>query len=562
MFTCVPRFSLVALLIFSVRLCSGDVPVFVEPVTGAHTMVVAGHPEAAQAGAEVLKAGGNAMDAAVAVSLTLGVAEPYGSGLGGKLMLLYYDAKTGQTHAVDGMDQASWSLNPAIYRKRPEKGRSDGWSSVCTPGLPAALFAAHEKWGTRPWAKNAQPAIDLARNGFKILPKTRLLFEERLDKLRGGDGTLGRIFLPHGELPEIGSRLPNLELAVTMERIARDGAAGFYRGPIAQAIVEASQRGGGLLTLDDLSRYEARITIPLTIDFKGTQILGGPPPSTGAALFLTILKALEHESLTPPLRSTENIDLIGRIWREVQPEIQRTIADAPTSRGEFERLSSPEGIAAIRQRAFAPAAEKRKVAQVAERESVHASTTHFAVVDGAGNIVCATQSQSLHFGAGVAVAGIVMNDSMSNFGYTDETHPNYAAPGKRPRSTIAPTLVFRAGKPILAIGIPGSARIPTAVLQTLIDTLVFSRPLAESIGDTRLHWYNPIEKGKPDAVEAEKSLDATIVSGLRARGWEVTLPETPGTGRHFGGINAIELHADGSRTGYADPRRTNAAIGN
>lgn len=536
-------------------------PVRVEPVTAPHGMVVAGHPEAAAAGAEMLKAGGNAVDAAVAVSLALGVAEPYGSGLGGKLMLLYYEARTGRVYAVDGMDQASGALDVKAYQKFENRARYDGWRAVCVPGLAAGLHTAHAKWGSRPWASAVRPAIDLAERGFTVLPKTRDLFEERLDKLRGSDPGMARIFLPGGALPAVGSRLPNRELARTMELLAERGPKGFYTGPVAEAMVEASRQGGGFLTMEDFASYEARVTDPIGIDFKGYRIVGGPPPTTGAALHLAILKVLESEPLAPPLRTVETIDYVGRIWREVQPAIQRTIADSADARQQFEQLVSPASLARLRERVRAAAPGQRKAAFVAEPESVHASTTHFAVVDAEGNVVCATQSQSLHFGAGVVAAGVVMNDSMSNFAFVEEKSPNFVAPGRRPRSTIAPTIVLRDGRPVIAIGIPGAARIPTAVLQGLIDVLVLNRPVAEAIGDTRLHWHNPLEKDKPDAIEVEKSLDPAVVTGLQALGWDVTLREPAGTGRHFGGLNVITLNPDGTRTGYADPRRTNAAVG-
>jgi gamma-glutamyltranspeptidase/glutathione hydrolase len=156
--------------------------------------------------------------------------------------------------------------------------------------------------------------------------------------------------------------------------------------------------------------------------------------------------------------------------------------------------------------------------------------------------------------------GVVLNDSMSNFMFTEKNSLNFVAPGKRARSTIAPTIVFRGGKPVFAMGIPGAARIPTAMLQALLDRLVFNRPLAEAIGDTRIHWdYD--WRTQQEAITAERSLAPEEVKGLQALGWKVELPEEPGRGRYFGGINAIELNADGSYTGYADPRRTNAAAG-
>src|SRR4051812_41693979 len=229
--------TLVFALVVSVRF-SAAVPVLVTPVTAKHGMVVAGHPEATEAGVKTLQAGGNAIDAAVAVSLALGVAEPYGSGLGGKIMLLYYEASSGHTYAVDGMDAAA-SLDVAAYLARPEDDHSYGYGSVCVPGLAAGLWTAHRKWGKLKWADNVAPAIKLAREGFEVLPKTREFFAEQEKKLRRGDAEIARLYLPGGQLPAAGSRLANPDLAKTLELLAHHGRDGFYRGPVAEAIVTA-----------------------------------------------------------------------------------------------------------------------------------------------------------------------------------------------------------------------------------------------------------------------------------------------------------------------------------
>lgn len=555
---------LVLTLLVLVRSIVAGVPVTVAPVVAKHGMVVAGHPEATRAGVAVLQAGGNAIDAAVAVSLSLGVAEPYGSGLGGKLMLLYYEAATGKTYAVDAMDAAG-SLDVATYLSRPEEDRSYGYGSVCVPGLAAGLWTAHQKWGKLRWADNVAPAIKLARDGFEILPKTRDFFAEQEKKLRRGDSELARLYLPDGQLPVVGSRLPNSDLAHTMELLAQHGRDGFYRGPVADAIVAASQKGGGVLSVADLANYGARITEPLQLDFRGYRLLASPPPTNGAPLFLTIMKVLEDEAFAGPLRSPANLDKIGRVWREVLPLVQRGIADAPEAVFNYEKLVAPDSIAAIRAKVRAADVPAKKVAWFDDSgfsEDVAAATTHFAVADSAGNIVCATQSQSLHFGAGVVPpgTGVVLNDSMSNFAYGDSKSINYVAPGKRPRSTISPTIVFRGGKPVLAIGIPGAARIPTALLQALLDRLAFDRPLAETIGDTRIHWDSNWRKDNEVSINAEQTYPAADVQALSALGWKVEQPEPAGTGRYFGGINAIELNG-GGYTGYADPRRTNTAAG-
>ncbi|MSU50534.1 MAG: gamma-glutamyltransferase [Opitutus sp.] len=557
-------------LVVVAALARAGVPVTVIPVTAKNGMVVAAHPQAAEAGVAVLKAGGNAIDAAIATSLAVGVAEPYGSGLGGKIMLLYFEAKTGKTSAVDGMDAAG-SLDVAAYLKRPDEDRSQGYGSVCVPGLAAGLWAAHGKWGVKPWADDVRPAIALARNGFTILPKSREFFAEQEKKLRRGDPEIARLYLPGGKLPVVGMALRNEDLARTMEALAKDGRDGFYRGPVAAAMVAASKRGGGVLTLADFANYEARIAEPMTTTFRGHTLLCAPPPASGAALFLPIMKALETESFGGgPLRTAANLDQIGRVWRVVSAQVNRAIGDAPESRFLFEKLLAADSIAEIREKAFGPPAKRKKVAALGVDfeispfyESPMAATTHFIVVDAQGNIVCATQSQSLHFGAGVVPpgTGVVMNDSMSNFTFSDVKSVNCVASGKRPRSTIGPTIVLRDGRPEFAIGIPGAARIPTAMLQVLLDRLALNRPFADAIGDTRVHYSTPFRAADGEAFEAEQSLPHATSLELQALGWKVSLPEAAGTGRHFGGINAVEFNADGTLTGFADPRRTNAAAG-
>lgn len=553
------------LVLLVATLAAQAAPVTVNPVTARQGMVVAAHPQAVEAGLAVLRAGGNAIDAAVATSLAVGVAEPYGSGLGGKLMLLFREAKTGRVYAVDGMDAAG-SLDVREYLKRPEEQRSYGYGAVCVPGLAAGLWAAHERWGSRPWAETVAPAVALAREGFRILPKTRDLFAEQERKLRRGDAEIARLYLPGGQLPAVGSLLPNPDLARTMEALARDGRDGFYRGPVAEAIVAAAQRGGGVITPADLAGYRARITEPVRMDFRGYTLFAGPPPTSGAALFLPILKAVEHETFTGPLHRAETLDRIGRLWRAALPNIALNVGDVPQSPAAVAELLSPRAIAALREKAGAAAPKPRKTAALdlsGISEDLAASTTHFVVADRFGNIVCATQSQSLHFGAGVVPpgTGVVLNNSMSNFAYADSGAPNYVAPGKRPRSTIAPTLVLRDGQPAFALGLPGSSRIPTAMLQVLFDHLVLGRPLAEAIGDTRIHFSAPFRREETEAFEAEQSFPQAEATALQARGWRVTLREPAGTGLYFGGVNAIVFNADGTLTGLADPRRTNVAGG-
>lgn len=549
-------------------------PVVVEPVTAPHGMVVGGHPQAVAIGVEVLEAGGNAIDAAVATSLAIGVAEPYGSGLGGKLMLLYYEAKSGRTYAVDAMD-AVGSVDVAAYTRRPVEDRSYGYGSVAVPGLPAGLWLAHQHWGAKRWPQLVKPAADLARQGFRVLPKTRDLFQEQERKLKRGDAEIARLYLPGGELPAAGSLLKNPDLARTLDAFAQFGRDGFYRGLVADAIVEAARHGGGVLTRDDFARYEARISEPIAVDFHGYRLVGAPPPVSGPVFLFASLKVLEGETFDGgPLRKPAHLDRIGRAWNVVADRVWPMIGDDPAMRREVERFLAPESIQAMRARAFAPdAAGAKKVVWLEGSEFFEdpaAATTHFIVADKDGNIVCATQSLSLHFGAGVVApgTGVVLNNSMSNLTFADPKYPdddpagaNGLAVGRRPRSTIAPTLVFRDGKPRIALGIPGGARIPTGMLQVLLDRLVLDRPLGEAIGDTRFHFASSARPGLPVVFEAELSFTLGDAAAMRGYGWDINLSEDAGRGRNFGGLNAIELNADGSKTGFADPRRTNAAAG-
>ncbi|HYC70520.1 MAG TPA: gamma-glutamyltransferase [Opitutaceae bacterium] len=544
------------------------VPVPVEPVAARGGVVVAGHPEAVAIGVEVLRAGGNAVDAAVAVSFALGVAEPYASGPGGKIMLLHFDAAAGRTYAVDGMDEAAASVDPAEFRALPADARRYGWKSVCVPGLPAALELAHRRWGTRPWAELVRPSADLAAAGFTVLPKTRDLFAEREERLRA-DPELARLYLPGGRLPEAGAKLANPDLARTLRAVAAEGAAAFYEGETAQAIAAAARPGGGYVTAADFARYRARLAAPLEADWRGMRLAGGPPPTSGCALVLPVLLALESGEPREEFRTAGNLAAFARVWREVQPHVQRVVADAPGAREAAEALLAPEFVRGVRERAAAPIATQAAglaagFSADAELESVHASTTHFVVVDAAGNVVSATQSLSLHFGAGVVApgTGVVLNDSMSNFGTFDPAHPNFVAPGRRPRSTISPMILSRGGRAVLALGVPGAQRIPTAVAQVLLDRFARGRPLAEAIGDTRVHLVSPLGPDDPDNIfEVEASLPSETEQALVAAGWQVRRIEPAGRGRHFGGVNAVERNADGTWTGFADPRRTNVAAG-
>lgn len=541
--------------------------------TGRHGMVVAGHPAAARIGRDVLRAGGTAMDAVVAVSLALAVAEPYGSGLGGKLMFLYREGGSGRVLAVDAMDAAPKSLDVARFVALESRQREEGWTAVAMPGLVSGLAAGHARWGRLPWSTVVRPAIGLARQGAEVLPGTRRYFVRRLERIRVGAETR-RIYLPGGQPPVVGGHLTNPDLARTLAAIAETGATGFYAGSTAEAIVAAARRGGSDLDAESFAVYRARIVEPLRIDAGAFTVIGAPPPASGGATVLAALAALEggHWAAGDVL-DADNVERIARTLRWIYPRIQRGIADVPTARNAFDAL-----VAAARAhpRAVPEAADLRvggdpraalwSVASRAETtgvwapESAGASTTHFVVADGEGNLASVTQSLSHHFGAGVVApgTGVLLNNTLHNFAVTDPESVNYAAPGKRPRSTIAPTLVLRGDEVVLAMGLPGGQRIPTATLQVLVDHLLLGEDLAAAIAKPRLHLVRPLHAAGPRHLVRLEATMPSLAARLRERGWKVEVETDPEV---VGGIAAVEILPDGELRGIADRRRTNATAG-
>ncbi|HSH08972.1 MAG TPA: gamma-glutamyltransferase family protein [Oceanipulchritudo sp.] len=549
-------------------LCLGIAEVLavkIEPVEGRQGMVVAGHPEAAAIGLEVLRAGGNAMDAVVATSMALSVAEPYGSGIGGKGAILYFEAATGQIWYVDGMDAAGAELDVDKLCQADKVSREQGALGVGIPGLVAALDLAHHRWGRRDWPSLVLPAAELAERGSTIVPGMRILLEPRLELIQSHPET-ARIFLPGGQLPEEGARLANPDLGGTLRLIASQRGAGFYEGITAENIVRELRDAGSDLTLEDFRAYRARLGTPLHLEYNGNKIFAGGPPSTGGATALLSLKVLEGYEWPDPacLRTTGNLDAWGRVLRHVYPQIQATMADIGSALIRYEELLSPQCIGELREAAFGanptiPEATKNDLLEVSSGGD--AWTTHFVVVDSEGNVASVTQSLSHHFGSGIVApgTGVVLNNSLVNFSFLDSGEVNYPAPGKRPRSTIAPTLVLRNNRPVLAIGLPGGGRIPTTLLTVLLDYYVFASPLGAAIGAPRFHLRRDLS-GQPisNTFQVEKGFPAAEVDQLRTLGWTVTEVTDA---EHFGGVTAVEINENGLLKGWADFRRTNQAAG-
>jgi gamma-glutamyltranspeptidase/glutathione hydrolase len=535
-----------------------------QEVIAGNYVVVSGHPDATRAGTEVLRRGGNAIDAAVAVSLCLGVAEPYGSGLGGKLALLYYNAASKKASFVEALEAAPRGLSVPTITATPKEQREFGIVSVCTPGLPAGLFAAHKTWGSQRWPDLVAPAIKLARDGFTVSQLTADIFAASNSHLKA-DAEASRIFLPGGKVPALGATLKNPDIAKILEEYSARGSDGFYKGTASRLLSEAAKRAGGTLSQSDFDSYKVEMREPIAIDYRGYKVIGAPPPFIGSPIVLMCLKALEARNWTGvTARSADEIDAVCRTLQLVYPRVANVVGDQPGSAEKLQALFAADKIreiseAASRHDKLAPVTSEL---DAGSEDAKVACTTHFVIIDSAGNIVSATQSLGSRFGAGIVVpgTGMPLNNGMKNFGYNSKTSPNYVAPGKKPRSTISPTIVLAGARPFLTLGAPAGQRIPTGVLQVALDVLDFNTPLPEAVQRPRFHLRRPVSSAEPNnVIDIEEGAPAELDAQLTERGWKIERKEKAAF--YFGGVNAAMFLQTGKIIGVADGRRTNDAGG-
>jgi gamma-glutamyltranspeptidase/glutathione hydrolase len=541
-----------------------------QTATGAKFVVVSGHPASTAAGMAVLRIGGNVVDAAITTSLCLGVAEPYGSGIGGKGMLLYREAKSGRVYAIETMCAAPQKLDAAEFAGRQQRERLYGYHSVAVPGLIAGLEVAHKQWGSKQWRDLVVPAANLAADGVETTEKMQRLMRPKRNLLRR-DSEAARIYLADGETPAIGQVMKYPDLAETLRQIADGGPAAFYTGPIAAAIVKVAQEAGAPLSLEDFRDYRPRQGQPLVVDYDGCRVYSSPPPLTGGTTVLTMLRAVDGVAAieTTDGRDPKYFDLVGRLLLSVYPRVTAKIADVPQSAGDAQQLFGQDTVRQLQQEAAAanPAQATPEPADVCSLHSdpndfAEASTTHFIVADSDGNIVCMTQSLSFHYGACVVPpgTGVLLNDSMSNFGTADPNGCNYVQPGKRERSTIAPVIVTKDGRPLLALGIPGGQRIPTTTIQLLTDILHFGAAPAAAFDRPRFHVRRPLTpEESANVVDLEDDAPIEYDAQIRELGWHVVRRERDGG--YFGGGSAVMYRPDGRVEAVADLRRTNFADG-
>ncbi|MEM6551703.1 MAG: gamma-glutamyltransferase [Planctomycetota bacterium] len=542
----------------------------------SEAVVVAAHPAAAEAGIAILERGGNAIDAAVATALTLGVAEPWGSGLGGKLIMVYYEAKTGRVFVVESLDQASRSIDVAAYAALPTRQKRYGATAAAVPGMLAGWAAAHRRWGTQEWSDLVQPAVDAAEQGVVADRYDTSAAKTARDKLTAGLGA--EVFLPDGEPPSTGDVVRYPDLARTLRAIRDGGPGAMYGGPIGDAIARHVKDTGGWMTPRDFATFKPYVGHAPSVSFRGRRVAAGAPPATGGASVLLTLACLDllpdASSTDPAERHAQAVDTTARVLYHVYPMVRANLGGRAHPVNALRRLlqrGSIRDLARAAQRfdpsakaAATPSTSRRSLASIPTDERT-ACTSHFIVADADGNVVCATQSLGHHFGSGVVVpgTGIVLNNSMNNFATRTTRSPNYLGPGIRARSTMAPTLVIGDDGVELALGVPGGQRIPTGVLHVLRGILDEGLTVEDAVDRPRVHIRNAYdsEAGRreihleagPGAEDLEERLDRV--------GWNAQIMEE--SMMYFGGVNVVTRSAEQPQRwiGVGDNRRTNAARG-
>jgi gamma-glutamyltranspeptidase/glutathione hydrolase len=531
-------------------------------MTGETHMIAAANPLAAEAGLEILRAGGSAVDAAIAAEAVLGLVEPQSSGLGGGAFLLHYKADGGEVSAYDGRETAPAAAGPDLFLK-PDGEPMGFWEavvggrSVGVPGLVRMLALAHEDHGRLPWKDLFGPAIKLAENGFKVSPRLHELIA-RDEHLATFESTRHYFHGADGKALAVGHLLRNPAYADTLRRVAEEGAGSFYGGATADAIVAAVTKAKGNpggMTLEDMAAYQAKRREPLCAPYRSWRICGMPPPTSGGVAVLQIMGMLERfdlASLAPG--APEALHLVAEAGRLAFADRNRFLADSDFVEVPLDRLLDTGYIA----RRAALISTERSMGKAEPGFTLNEgamptqpdppATTHLSVVDQWGDAVTMTASIENAFGARLMAAGFLLNNELTDFSFRPEVEgkpvTNRVQPGKRPRSSMSPTLVLdKEGRLVMALGSPGGSRIIGYVIKTLVAALDWNLETQQAAS-----FPNFVNRNGATDLEAGTPLAASTAA-LEALGHEVRLRGMTS------GLHAIRVLPDGTLEGGADPRR-------
>ncbi|WP_293777534.1 gamma-glutamyltransferase [uncultured Oxalicibacterium sp.] len=542
-------------------------------------MVVAANPLAVAAGERMLRQGGSAVDAAIAVQLVLTLVEPQSSGIGGGAFLMHYDGRVVQ--AYDGRETAPAAVDPTLFLKSDGTPMTFyeaviGGRSVGVPGVLRMLEDAHRAHGRLPWATLFEPAIRLANKGFQVSPRLATLLSKE-QALRKDPVAAAYFYDSAGKSLPVGYLLKNPELAATLRTIAKGGADAFYQGAIAQDIVakvHAHPSNPGYMTLADLQGYRAKLREPFCHEYRLWRLCGMPPPSSGAITIAQMLGILAHTDLQQlqPVDGAwqpQAVHLFSEAGRLAYADRNRYLADpdfVPLPDGG-KALIDPAYLAQratlITSRSMGTAEAgtppgMRKLAWGRDRAAELPSTSHMSIADGYGNVLAMTTTIENGFGSRQMVRGFLLNNQLTDFSSVpvDEHGPvaNRVEAGKRPRSSMSPTLVFEkdSGKLVMAIGSPGGSAIINYVSKTLIGTMDWGLNVQQAIS-----LPNVGSRNGPTELERDR-VSPSLIAALQAQGHEIEVEEQT-SGLH--GIMRMSVHGESFWFGGADPRREGIAMG-
>ena len=555
---------LVTTVFFFIGCASVDVTEDTRDVRARHGMVAAAKPQASQVGIDILKAGGNAVDAAVAVGFALGVLEPNASGIGGGGFMLIWLADSGTIVFIDSRGKAPAAATQDMYeldengKVIPDARGFDpavvGGKAVAVPGEVDGLLIALEKYGSMSRQQVIQPAIEHARQGLQVSEVFANMIVDNYDVIQAFPAS-EEIYLTDGFPKQVGELVVNTDLANTLQLIADQGRDAFYHGPVAQAIVEAVQADGGLITLQDLAGYEVSFRTPVIGDYRGYGIISAPPPSSGGTHVIELLNIMENFNLSiMGLNSARSIHAWAEAMRLMYTDRAMYMGDSDFVDVPIEGLTSKQYARSQFERIdMNSVMELQPPGDPWPTES--GSTTHFSVADADGNMVAYTKTINHFFASGITVpgTGILLNDQMDDF----DKRPGQAnsiIAGKKPLSSMSPTFLLKDGKPFAAIGSPGGKRIITTMALLISNLVDFDMGIQAAIDEPRICNY---EDGP---LKIESRIPADVQSALLQMGYELDVKKD--FDLYFGGAQGVVIdHQSGELLGGADPRRDGKAIG-
>lgn len=550
-----PRISTVACAVVALTCSAGSavaqLPSMRPDVGGIEAAVTSDHVLASAAGMDVLRRGGNAVDAAITMAGVLAVVRPHMNGVGGDAFLLIRLAKTGEIQALNGSGRAGSKATPAFFR---EKGLtavpSSGILSVSVPGATQAWADALQRYGTISLSQALQPAIRYAERGFPVSP--RLAADIATSKRKvARDPELARIFLPNGEPPAVGTLLKQPELARTLRAIAAGGPSVVYRGALAKQIAAFMEHEGGLLTATDLARHRSTWEKPISSTYLGHPVIAFPPNTQGLTLLEQLNVAELYDLKTMGRNSADYIHTLVESAKLAYADRDKYVADPAFSNVPVERLISKEYAADLAKRLR----EKLTAddASASANRDGSGDTVFLGVVDKDGNAVSMIQSLFAAFGSGRMVpgTGVTLQNRGSLF-ELDTTHANVVAPGKRPFHTLCPAMVLRPDHSLMmVVGTPGGDGQTQTLVQVITNVMQFGMTPQQAVEAERWRWYGGERLG------VEPGIATDVRNALTRRGHEVVVQEP---GEAFGGAQVILVTPSGGRIAGADPRREAYAI--